>query len=477
MGAARSTQPSDGEKPDRRAASFAAGMRNAGERLTLKPISKGPAEGEDPGNVQTRTLIDAGGTPKFRQTRRARLLVDATREFSRLARPSAEEIGRYKELFYELIAHVAAGERRLVSAMLARYAYTPRAIALYLAQDEIEIAAPFLLFCPVLGEIDLDAIGEKKGMRYRDVIARRKRMATGSGEAGKAEASQAVTTQDVAEKTVPLEAAQPGSAASLPEMPFSGEPQVATQSDLSSQTVLALAGTGGKLGRRNAMAGKSVSGDANPAPRKARTSGVSVEEMRRLLHHARTSNHMAFGAMVEEICGLETSATIRLMGPAAGDEFLYLIKALGVPSPHDLQMMLLVVPSTGRSIEAYRRAKQLLRDLDTGICRMIFNEIGARFALPGERSGKRDMELEAEEAEREAASDLSGETGFPRAGELVGNSPRPRAGAGASMFEMAVQERRRALGRQGMVQAGPALRREHAGQEKYAGGETSLIAS
>jgi len=52
-----------------------------------------------------------------------------------------------------------------------------------------------------------------------------------------------------------------------------------------------------------------------------------------------------------------------------------------VPSPHDIQMAMMAVPRIGRGIESYRHAKKTLGELDAGICRMIFNQIGARFDL------------------------------------------------------------------------------------------------
>lgn len=413
---------------------FASGMRNAGERLGKRlPAAQDTAKttssevlgetGQDA--VTTTTLVTAQSSSRHRQTRRARILVDATREFSRLTRPSAEEIAHYKELFYELAGHVPASDRRLVSAILARLVFTPRPIAIYLAQDEIEIAAPFLLFSPVLGERDLEAIGTKMGMRYRDIIARRN--STGSNGAPEATRNPASDDDNVIET---------GRSTFLLHRdslePYSREPEtsdfISTHPDdqkkpLTGEEIVALASAGGKLGRRTHSVQDVQGNHGENAANRVRSvsnpgcAGVSITETRKLLHFARTGDADAFALLVEEACGLDRASVRRLFRAKGGVEILYLIRALGIPRPHDLQIMLLVHPETGRSLEAYKQAKSLLGELDQGICRMIFNEIGARFVIPGR--------AETTSIQRQPAS--------------------PPSGAGISGFTEALRERRAAL--------------------------------
>jgi len=104
-------------------------------------------------------------------------------------------------------------------------------------------------------------------------------------------------------------------------------------------------------------------------------------ECRELLQAARNQDRHCFADLVEKLCGLEPEATLKLLASSAGEEPLYLIRALGVTPPHDLQMALMIQPRFGRSIENYRSAKKTLSELNPGICRIIFNEIGAGFDL------------------------------------------------------------------------------------------------
>ena len=348
--------------------------------MNEQPVSQAPMN-ILPGHIEpsqsaaSRRQLDAvpfrSGSPARElpgKSSHAKILVDSTREFSLIARPDRKDVERYKELFYQLVDRLEKADRRLISAMLARSAYAPRAVALYLGQDALEVAAPFLLFSPVLNDLDLRAIAARKGKIYADVIKKRQLPMEPFTAQKLDEAPLDGTTLEVREKLPP----EP-----LKEVSKSGESKSNTS---TGDEIVALAGIGGRLGKKTPEAVATPSGIVN-ASKPRNNFKLPKKEMRALLCAARQQNRRTFAQLVEGLCGLDGAATEKLLCKASGDEVLYLIKALGVPAPHDIQMALMTAPRIGRSIENYRHAKKLLGDLDAGICRMIFNEIGARFDL------------------------------------------------------------------------------------------------
>ncbi len=106
--------------------------------------------------------------------RRGKLLLDATKQFCLcLNNNKQSDKDQYVKLFYSLIAHTDFATRKTISSILARHCYTPRPIAYYLAMEDAEIAAPFLLISPVLWERDLIQLIAKLNSSSLTIIARR----------------------------------------------------------------------------------------------------------------------------------------------------------------------------------------------------------------------------------------------------------------------------------------------------------------
>jgi hypothetical protein len=331
-----------------------------------------------------------------RSAKRGQLLIECTREFSQIKRPEQSDIQQFKELFYQFVGQLSVPDRRLVSAMLARQNFTPRPVALYFAHDLLEIAAPFLLFSPVLGDRDLQVIAEKKGPAFAAVIKRRSlpmepftASKLNEQPAEKAKADLVATYE------------KPSDIRSGPTLGTSD--QQSPTNLLSGDEILALASVGGRLGRKERNSGRreireSIDRSFLFDKPRGRFDGLPKQETSKLLMLARNRDHGGVANMVEDLCGLQSQATLRLIKTTESFEILYLIKALGVSSPKDMQLALLLLPTIGRSFTQYREAKKLIGDIDCGICRMIFNEIGAKFPL-------------GEEVAR-VSGDIVGEGGF-----------------------------------------------------------------
>ena len=360
-----------------------------------------------------------------RRARHTRILVDATRDLTNNPRPSAQQIEAYKELFYQLADRLLPADRRLISALVARSAFTPRAVALYLAQDSLDVAIPCLLYSPVLGELDLKEIARKMGPAHGDVIAKRI-VPPMQGSADEAEAAEEppmapettvetvvavgeptvpeaneISLQDTASLEIRLERSSPfgrtPTEASLIEEAAEdaiGEPGEAEW--LNGEEIVALASSGGRLGRQKSdrhaqpdtglASSESTAGERTSATalqhREKHFSPLAMRDTRHLLALARSQNRKALSKKIAALSGLEDSTISALLRKTRGDEVVYLVKALNPGNPQDLKLLLMIAPRYGRTQDAYRSAKTLLGELDTGICRMIFNQVGATFYLP-----------------------------------------------------------------------------------------------
>ena len=357
-----------------------------------------------------------------RRARHTRILVDATRDLTNNPRPSAQQIEAYKELFYQLADRLLPADRRLISALVARSAFTPRAVALYLAQDSLDVAIPCLLYSPVLGELDLKEIARKMGPAHGDVIAKRI-VPPMQGSADEAEAAEEppmapettvetvvavgeptvpeaneISLQDTASLEIRLERSSPfgrtPTEASLIEE--ASEDAIGGAEWLNGEEIVALASSGGRLGRQKSnqhaqpdtglASSESTAGERTSATalqhREKHFSPLAMRDTRHLLALARSQNRKALSKKIAALSGLEDSTISALLRKTRGDEVVYLVKALNPGSPRDLKLLLMIAPRYGRTQDAYRNAKTLLGELDTGICRMIFNQVGATFDLP-----------------------------------------------------------------------------------------------
>lgn len=425
-------------------------------------------------NAVSKSIVPKA-MPQKKRTKSSSILLESTRQFCEIKRPSLEDISAYKAFFYQFIDTLPDTDKRQVAAILARNPFTPRPIGLYLAMDKIDVAAPFLLFSPILKELDLNAISRKMGETYAQVINRRDEgnKILGVNEANlesstgvlndRVSFNAATASKDVAKDDVILKI-DPSDNAALITRPLteaikkstleeveeisliSVEPKNAklktpmgatgkvdtneeakeeTKSNvstsfkyreieyisavnsgtneskdawLSSEEIVALASVGGKLGKKKDPVVKNENIKSRTSL-KATTNDKLLNriEIATLIKQARAVDHKGFSQTVSGICGLSNEFVLNIINKKAGDQLLYLIKALDVPSPKDLQLLLMLAPKHGRGIDKYMEAKKQFAEMNVGICRMIFNEVGAKFEIPGAPSpvrieGKRQDE-------------------------------------------------------------------------------------
>lgn len=398
---------------------------------------------------------DKKSIPTKKRTKSSSILLESTRQFCEIKRPTIEDISNYKAFFYQFIDTLPNTDKRQVAAILARNPFTPRPVGLYLAMDKLEVAAPFLLFSPILKEMDLNAISRKMGAEYNAVIKRRDdgNKILGVNEAN-IESSTGILNDRVSFKNkvvldmepsdnlalipngisridikssleqlevIPAEAkflqeikveiapavnltsniSDPISSTKTIIKDTNDEPiasdSVATKVEiissdkgasddewLSSDEIVALASVGGKLGKYTSRKQVSKSIEfQDRAQKHVKRKPLTQINVRTLIRQARAVDHNGFSQTVSMASGLSAERVMGLINKKQGDELLYLIKAMDVPAPKDLQLLLMLSPRHGRGIEMYMSAKKQFSELNVGVCRMIFNEVGASFEIPG----------------------------------------------------------------------------------------------
>ena len=100
-------------------------------------------------------------------------LVETAKQFGKNIRPTSAEISAFKDQFYALIFQLGPQEQKDIAVAIANSHYTPRSIAIYFCLSDAEIAAPMLMFSPVLSTADLNSVVKKRAESHVRITARR----------------------------------------------------------------------------------------------------------------------------------------------------------------------------------------------------------------------------------------------------------------------------------------------------------------
>lgn len=354
------------------------------------------------------------------RARKSELLLDATRQFCGLSRPTRNETVMYKELFYQLIYETGKPDRRSISAMIARNPYVPRTIAYCLALDDDDIAAPVLMFCPLFGELDILQLVRRLSPVALEILCRRTDL---SPSAVKVLISQG------GEKCRTLIARNPAvfeneaiqvilSGIELPPPPQTVAVAEGSPSPSPRQQLLDLAARGGQ-GMR---------------PEKREQPKARIEAARpfepQLLRLLRTESTDAVAAALHGWCGIEATAVTAILERGGTTERAALLRGLGMGVIGAMQCMLLLDTDLGRNISNYSQAKQVVASLAPESCLKIVESLGGKIPqLPvqaaAQPSGNVPFARRREESPRQTTTDQR-QTG-------VSAMPKPMA-AGLSIL-------------------------------------------
>lgn len=349
---------------------------------------------EEKSSRRWRSVVDEAKKLSSKRSRKASLLTDAARQFNELERPSQTDISLFKELFYQLVEGCEPSHRRQLSALLARNDYLPRQIAVFLAIDDYDIAAPVLLFSPVLNEADLVLLAQRLPEKHRAVVCRRETLTPAAVRAlvkhggkpcslqleknpkvqsnpdlfqalsgkGPVSMNETVSKAFAKERKTREVVEIAGSSVDIPP-----QPTKETADSIRSELV-SLAGAGGRLGSKSNPSRST--GSENHTPR-------AVPLHRRLLGPARKRNPAAIAAVIAGQCGLPTATVKGLLEHGGTDNVIVLFKGLGIDIQNAMQLMLLMDGDNLSNSAAYDRVRSAYRNVDAGECRSFLRSLGA----------------------------------------------------------------------------------------------------
>lgn len=362
---------------------------------------------QEPAPRKWQSITEEAQKLSMRRTRKAALLTDAVRQFNALDRPSLIDISLFKELFYQLAGGCDASERRHLASLLARNVYLPRPIAMFFSIDEYEVAAPILLFSPVLNEVDLATLAKRLPARHLAVICRRDHLTPasiralvrhggeecvrlleknstvqnspalqealkGTGPLSERETiANALEAERIAHQLGAIASRTQGQVTSKKARPETQEQPLRTTGKSVRDELVALAGKGGRLGARN-----------NPASHDRVPSTVATPLHRRLLGAARKRDAGGLADIISGHCGLPRETVRGLIAHGGTDNVIVLFKGLGINLHHALQLLLLMGGETASQKGAYARIRKTYQAVDGNECRQFLVKLGANLGDP-----------------------------------------------------------------------------------------------
>jgi hypothetical protein len=363
-----------------------------------------------------------GGEAKRRAAARGRkagLLGEAARHFCGIARPTHHDITVFRELFYQLVDGSDKSERRILAASLARNVYTPRTILLYLALDDYDIAAPILLFCEALNEMDIKGLTQRLGQQSLEILCRRASLTAGSVRsllaAGGSRCRDILAKNPALKQDADIQALIAGREplqveevlietrmdhlASMASLPGAQEPAeepealaaptpvaaAAAEARPAPQQILTeLASRAGRLGRETSAAS---------APPVSFDPGKPLEPQ--IVKAARAGDRRQMADALEAWCELPAKSSLAILEKGGAGELIVLFKGLGLSDLGTVQCLLQLDAQFARNITAYNEAKAMLATLDVPACRRFVESLGATLRKPlGKKLPEAQMEID-----------------------------------------------------------------------------------
>ena len=314
-------------------------------------------------------------------------LVDLSQGFALLSRPSKKDITLFQEQFYTLILNTTNVERKKIAKNIATSAYTPKAIIIFMATQEIAIAQSPLLYSPVLQPADLNLIIEKSSVEQAKVIAKRENLDAFNVKAllkldniaeqikitllaneaisENSEIQEILKTTHISEgwDKTELEITNIQSVDITPTQPGK------RTKDLS-QTLLALANKGGKLRRK--PTGK---------PAKSTENIITLSQMEnQLLAIMREKNLKSFAITIQQFCGLKSPITFQILRKQNAGMLATLLRALEISDVSAARILLMANLDIGRNPKIFKVVMNKYKNLNHAECVSYYEKLGADFS-------------------------------------------------------------------------------------------------
>ena len=275
---------------------------------------------------------------------------------------------QFSEAFYLLIDDVSSETKQAAARAVANTGHTPRAIALYLAMETINIAAPVLARSTILGQLDLLRIIEAKGAEHAEIIAERddlgrtiiERLYALQDEAldAKLEVNESVAS-NYEEKSVDTMFATIHGQLDLSATPITSLEDKAPEqlvSKSASHKLLQAAARGKRLDIDAEQTDDAIVeiGDQN--------FGDSVERA------ARLGSRQSVGVLLTKFLNLELNTAFQVLEDKSGDTLAVALKSQHISPEQSNRILMLTFPQIGLSVHNAQRSMQFYDQITIAAC-------------------------------------------------------------------------------------------------------------
>ncbi|MEE9376085.1 MAG: hypothetical protein V3V04_07090 [Rhizobiaceae bacterium] len=284
------------------------------------------------------------------------LLLLATNRFCQAEDHNRLSIDQYKEAFYLLIGAVDQQTKQRVSHLVSYCPYTPRAIALYLALENLSVSSPILINSKVLGQLDLMRIVEMKGENHAALIARRDDVGTSL--------LQKLKSFDDEEIKSVLDANSSQSDGEPREEVGKLFERIAETTRQEPKNRSALNSAESALLKAAARGGKLPSQSEKPVP-----ANLPILDFGKTFERAAaTRSHQGMVMLMQKQSGLHPKTGHQILADKSGDTLAVFLRALNVDDAQANRIQLLVQPAIGLSVKNASRAIKFYTLLQTDTC-------------------------------------------------------------------------------------------------------------
>ncbi|MFZ1813232.1 MAG: DUF2336 domain-containing protein [Rhizobiaceae bacterium] len=384
------------------------------------PLQDAPVE-RIAGQADSRPISSAlhTGRDTIASRRNLSILGQAVRDFCELERPLQRDLATFKELFYQFVEGCTLTERRSLAASLATNPNIPRTIIFYFALDQVEVAAPVLLFSPIVNEADIASLARRCSVAHLRILARREDLTPAAAnllkKAGGPTVAEILARNHALQPTPPAEAIQPEQdtareteqvtrvAAVKPEETPSAERRESHASDGNTrQKLLELAGRGGRLGAARSR-------DNQEQTLKEKREQIEVGKQLLLLVRTGGVDSFVEGASIHT--SISPDIIRAMIDKLDGQSLAVLLKGMGVDSLEASQLFLRLVAPAGRSMEAYTRMRNLYDRLAEERCKMTVRALAGTLKFEQLEAITSDTSRRLREAANERRASFGTERG------------------------------------------------------------------
>lgn len=272
--------------------------------------------------------------------RRLDLVLMATvTNFEGLAHPTNHELRQFAELFAPLFREAGADTRRMAVAALSRCAAVPAAVVRLIAEQPIDVAAPFLVNSTALDEGTLSEIIAGGDRLVARAIARRKALSPRT-VADLAAGGDSIVMRSLKVRRL------------LPAASNADERARLAREETLRQRLRALAGDRPHEGA-----------PSGPEPARPRARPVQV---RRMIGFAESREPAYFVTVLADVLDCSFQFAERIMLDISGRQLAETLVAVGVDRPSARVALESFFPHLGRRDGGERRSEILLRKCDGG---------------------------------------------------------------------------------------------------------------